>query len=116
MQLKLDKTYEVKTTLGTIFELEEVFDKTFFEVLDTVTGMKSKQQAQLLYIGFKEANPGISEEVFFTLCKSHLGLTGLILAVEKYLAELQFSGLTEQEVQKLLEKKSEPGAVKGKTK
>ena len=108
MYIKLDRDYEVKTTLGAIREIERAFDNSFFEVINGVTNMKIEQQIKLLYIGVKKANPDMSEQRFNELCDDNLGLVELIEALEKYLVALQFSGLSESEVQEKLAKKSQP--------
>lgn len=112
MQIKLGKDYEVKTTLGTIRDIERAFDKSFFEVINAVTNMKVEEQIKLLYMGVKKANSEITEEAFNNLIEEHLGLADLIELLEKYLLALQFPGLTEEEVAEKLGKKSQ--AEKGK--
>ncbi|MCL2375724.1 MAG: hypothetical protein FWC82_04295 [Firmicutes bacterium] len=112
MNIKLDKTYEVKTTLGTIRDIEKAFDKSFFDIINSVANMKVEEQIKLLYIGVKKANPDISEGQFDDLCNDHLGLAELIELLEKYLFGLQFPGMTEAEVQEKLGKKSQEREAK----
>ena len=39
MYIRLDKDYEIKTTLGTIRDIERVFGKSFFEVVNSISGI-----------------------------------------------------------------------------
>ncbi|MCL2369841.1 MAG: hypothetical protein FWC80_01230 [Firmicutes bacterium] len=105
MHIKLDKEYEVKVTLGTIRDIERIFDKSFFDVINMVATMKIEEQIKLLYIGVKKANPDMTEKSFSDLCDDNLGLAELIETLEKYLFALQFPGLTEAEVEEKLAKK-----------
>ena len=117
MYIKLDREYEVKTTLGTIRDIERMFDKSFFEILESVAAMKIDDQIKLLYVGIKKANPEMTEKVFDDLCNEHIGLETLIEHLEKYLFSLQFPGLSEEEVEEKLAKKSKSPdtAQKGKS-
>lgn len=105
MYIKLDKDYEVKTTLGTIRELEKAFGKSFFEVVNSVANMKVEEQIKLLYVGVRKANPDLGEETFITLCENYIGIGDLMEYLEKYFYALQYPGLSEEEVQTRIEKK-----------
>ena len=105
MYIKLDREYEVKTTLGTIREIERVFGKSFFDVIQGVASMKVEEQIKMLYMGVKKANPDMTEKAFSDLCDDHIGLGDLMEHLEKFIFALQYPGLTEQEVQEKLEKK-----------
>lgn len=105
MYIKLDKEYEVKTNLGTIREIERVFGKSFFEVVNSVSSMKVEDQIKLLYVGVRKAHSEITEEMFMTLCENSLGIGNLMEYLEKYFYALQYPGLTEEEVQERIEKK-----------
>ena len=105
MHIKLDKDYEVKTTLGTIREIERIFDKSFMDVINSITSMKIEEQIKFLFAGIKKADPQMSEEKFVELCEDHLGMGELMEYLEQYIFALQYPGLSEQEVQEKLEKK-----------
>jgi len=105
MYIKLDRDYEVKTTLGTIREIERLFDKSFFEVISDVGSMKVEEQIKLLYAGIRKANPSITEQAFSDLCDDHVGLGDFLEYLEKYIYALQYPGLSETEVQEKVEKK-----------
>ncbi|MFR1566421.1 MAG: hypothetical protein ACLSUT_08335 [Christensenellales bacterium] len=105
MYIRLDKDYEIKTTLGTIRDIERVFGKSFFEVVNSISGMNVEDQLKLLYIGARKANTDLSEENFYVLCENYLGIGDLMECLEKYFYALQYPGLSEQEVQDKIKKK-----------
>lgn len=105
MFIKLDREYEVKTTLGTIRDIEKAFGRPFFEVAGDIAKMKTDEQIKLLFVGVKRANLNITEEVFNNACEDYLGIGDLMDYLEKYLYALQYPGLTEEEVQQKIEKK-----------
>ena len=105
MYIKLDREYEIKSTLGTIREIERMFNKAFFDVINGITSMKVEEQIKLLFAGVKKANPDIKENDFISLCEDHLGMGELMDYIEQYIFALQYPGLTEEEVQNKLEKK-----------
>jgi hypothetical protein len=115
MYIKLDKEYEVKTSLGTIRDIEKVFCKSFFEVVNGLTAMKVEEHVKLLYLGTKKANAELSEKVFAELCDNHVGLGDLMEYLEQYIFALQYPGLSEQEVQEKLEKKLKRSRLDVKT-
>jgi len=105
MNIKLDKNYEVKSTLGTIREIERLFDKAFLDVVNSITSMKIEEQIRFLFAGVKKANPDMAENKFVELCEDYLGMGELMEYLEQYIFALQYPGLSEQEVQEKLEKK-----------
>jgi len=105
MIIKLDKEYKLKTTLGTIKQIEETFQKSFFEVVESVGKMKVEEQLKFLFAGIKKANPDIAEKAFIDLCEDHVGMGDLIEYMEKYIYALQYPGLSEAEAQDKIEKK-----------
>ena len=105
MQIKLDKNYEVKATLGTIRDIERAFGKSFFDVVNAVSNMKVEEQIKLLYVGVRKAHPEMTEETFNALCENYIGIGDLMEYLEKYFYALQYPGLSEQEVQERIEKK-----------
>jgi len=107
MYIKLDREYEVKTTLGTIREIEAMFKKSFFDVINGMASMKVEEQIRLLFAGIKKANPDMTEKGFSELCDDHVGLGDLMEYLEQFIFALQYPGLSEQEVQEKLEKKLE---------
>ena len=118
MYIKLDREYEVKTTLGTIREIEKIFDKSFFEIVELAGTMKVEEQIKFLYAGVKKANPDMLEARFFELCEDNVGMGDLIEYLEKYILALQYPGLTEEEVHTKIEKKLQEAKAlqKGKSK
>ncbi|MCL2860930.1 MAG: hypothetical protein FWE22_00745 [Firmicutes bacterium] len=105
MQIKLDKEYEVKTTLGTIREIEKSFNKPFIEVINSAVSMKVDEQIKLLFAGVKKANPSLDIKEFNDLCDDYISMGALMEYLEQYIFALQYPGMTEQEVQEKIEKK-----------
>ncbi|MCL2797033.1 MAG: hypothetical protein FWD58_03140 [Firmicutes bacterium] len=105
MYIKLNEDYEVKTTLGTIRDIEKAFGKSFFEVVNSVSTMKIEEQIKLLYVGLRKAHPEMAEAAFNALCEEYLGIGDLMEYLEKYFYALQYPGLSEEEVQDRIEKK-----------
>jgi len=107
MYIKLEKEYEVKTTLGTIRDIEKSFGKGFFELAGEIAKMTLDKQLKLLFIGVRRANPDLTEQTFMSICEDHLGIGDLMEYLEKYMLALQYPGLSEEEVHSKLEKKLE---------
>lgn len=105
MYVKLDRDYEVKTTLGTIREIERAFNRPFFELVKDLTKMKTEEQIKLIYIGARKADPELREKVFMDACEEYMGIGDLMEYLEKYFYALQYPGLGEEEVRDRLEKK-----------
>jgi len=105
MHIKLDKDYEVKTTLGTICDIEKTFGKGFFELAGEIGKMTTDQQIKLLYVGVRKAQPEIAEETFNTLCENHLGLGDMTDYLEQFILQLQYPGFSREEIQKKIEMK-----------
>ena len=104
MYIKLDKEYEVKTTFETIHDIEKIFDKSFYEVINMSTCMRLSQQIDLLYVGFAKAND-ISKEEFEQMCSEYLNHSDLVECLGKFLTALQYQGLSEDEIQERIKKK-----------
>jgi len=105
MNIKLDRNYEIKTTLGTIREIERLFGTGFLDVINKITTMKLDDQIKFIFAGVKKANPEISEAQFTELCEDHLGMGDLMDCLEEYIFALQYPGQSVEEVQEKLEKK-----------
>ena len=114
MHIKLDKEYKIKTTFGTIREIETTFGKSFFDILPTVMGMVSNDQLKMIFIGVKKANPDMDEKAFFDLCDEYLRLEHLVEVLEKFLFALQFPGQSIEEVQARFAKSDSVGKQKVK--
>lgn len=105
MFIKLDKEYEIKCTLGTIKEIESRFNKPFLTLLGGLDKLTTSEQIKLLYVGARRADPSLSEEDFIAACDENLGLGSLSDYIEEYVLQLQYPGLTREEVQQKIEKK-----------
>ena len=111
MYIKLDKEYEVKTTLGTIREIEKAFGKSFFDTVASVGTMRLDEQIKLLYVGVKRANLDLTQEQFTNLCEEYLGIGDIMEYLEQYFYALQYPGLSQIEVQERIQKKSQQGKI-----
>ena len=105
MYIKLDREYELKTTLGTTFDIEQIFGKSFFDIVEAINSMSAKEQIKLLYIGAKKAQPSLSEQDFLLACEDNLGVGMLSEYIGEYFLALQYPGLTAQEAQEVIKKK-----------
>jgi|AGTN01.1.fsa_nt_gi hypothetical protein len=111
MIINLDKNYDLKCTLGAVKDIEAVFKTPFFTLAATIDKMSTTDQLKLLYVGFKRANPNVSENEFMDLCDEHLGLGDLMEYLETYLYALQYPGLSQEEVKAKIEKKIQRGKI-----
>ena len=107
MYIKLDRNYEVKTTLGTTRDIEKAFGKGFFELAGEIAKMTIDQQIKLLYVGAKKADPALTEIDFNEACENYLGIGDLMEYLEQFFYALQYPGLSEDEVQEKIQKKLE---------
>ena len=105
MFIKLDKEYEIKCTLGTIKEIESRFNKPFLTLISGLDKLTTAEQIKLLYVGARRANPDMNEDEFIAACDDNLGLGSLTDYLEEYIIQLQYPGLTREEVQQKIEKK-----------
>lgn len=107
MYIKLDREYEIKCTLGTIKDIESKFGKPFFTLISAFDKLTTTEQIQMLYVGARRADPSLSEKEFVSACEDNLGLGMLSDYLEEFIMQLQYPGLTHEEVQQKLEKKLE---------
>lgn len=105
MFIKLDRDYEIKCTLGTIRDIENTYNKSFFEVVNDVTKMRTDEQIKLLYIGAKKADNTLTLKDFTDKCEEYIGIGDLMDYLEKFFYSLQYPGLSDEEVQNRIEKK-----------
>ena len=105
MFIKLDREYEIKTTLGTIRDIEKRFGKGFFALVQNMSELNTDDIIKLLFVGAKKAEPQLSEENFIMACDDNIGVGELFEFLEKYLYALQYPGLTDDEVKEKMEKK-----------
>lgn len=107
MRITLDRDYEVKCTLGTIKEIEKTFGKPFFALISSLDKLTTTEQLKMLYIGAKKADDTLQEEYFISKCDDYLGLGALSEHIENYILQLQYPGMSSDEIQKKIQKKLE---------
>lgn len=107
MFIKADKNYEVKCTLGTIRDIEAKFGKPFFALVSELDKFTTTELISLLYVGVHKADKSVKEQDFIAACEDNLGLGELSDCLEQYVYQLQYPGLTPEEVQEKIEKKLE---------
>lgn len=105
MIITLDKDYELKCTLGTIREIEQRFNKGFYTLMRDIEKMSVSDQLKLIYVGIKKAGADISEQNFSDLCDKYMGMGELTELLEKYLLQLQYPGLSTDEIKDRIQKK-----------
>ena len=116
MFIKLDKEYEVKCTLGVIRDIEKGFNKAFYTLMGEIGKLTTSEQMKFLFYGFRKINPEISEQQFYALCEDNLGLGQLTDYLETYLYQLQYPGMSKEEIDQIMQKKLQAaGKTKGST-
>lgn len=105
MYITLDRDYEIKCTLGTIKDIETRFNKPFFTLVSGLDKLTSGEHIKLLYLGAKRADPNLSETAFTAACEDKLGLGELTDYLEQFVFQLQYPGLSGEEIQERLQKK-----------
>lgn len=105
MIMKLDKDYDVRCNLGTIRDIESIFGKPFFTLASQLDKLTTLEQIKLLYTGVKRADSTIREEEFVDACENNMGIGDLSEYIEQFLLQLQYPGLSKEEVQQKIEKK-----------
>lgn len=107
MNIKLDKEYEIKCTLGTIRAIETRFGKPFIPLMGELDKLTTTEQMRTLYCGFAKANPSVSEEQFVALMEEHVGMGEFADMLEEYVYQLQYPGKSRAEAEEIVQKKLE---------
>lgn len=110
MIIKIYREYEIKCTLGTIKDIENKFSKPFYTIIGGLDKMTTTEQIKLLYSGAKRADSSIVENDFVIACEENLGLGDLAENIEQFVLQLQYPGLSQEEVQQKIEKKLQAAA------
>ncbi len=105
MYIKLDRDYEVKCTLGTIKDIETSFQKPFFTLASALDKLTTDEQIRFLYAGVRRADPSVTRERFTDACEEMLGIGDLVEYLEKFVLQLQYPGLSQEEIREKIEKK-----------
>lgn len=107
-------SYEFNTKLGTTLKIKKKFNKPFNMVLDGIDKMDVEDLIKLLHCGLNEDDVSLND------FKEHLletiGLMELYDLVQSFIKQIQYPGLTDEEIDaKLKEKNQEAQALKNMT-
>lgn len=105
MYITLDKSCEIKCTLGTIREIEKSFGKGFYEIMKNIDKLTIAEQIRLIYVGVIKGGSSVGENEFAELCDEFLGMGSLQEILETYLYQLQYPGLSDDEIKEKIQKK-----------
>lgn len=96
--------FEFNTKLRVTMKIKEEFKKTYSEVAENLEKYDANELARLLYCGIDQSV--ISKQDFTNHILDNLGLAEVYDAVTWFMQQIQYPGLTEDEIEKkLMEKK-----------
>lgn len=100
-----EKEYEVATSLGTSYDIEQKNKKKITKILEDVENLTIREMCELLYIGIKRKDKDIKFEDFFDVVLDS-GLTVIDLQKEftVFIMLLTTSDKTEVELREMLDK------------
>lgn len=110
MNIKLDnETIDVKTTLNVAFKLQEQFKQPYMKVIEHITTKDARidEQVKFLYIGYQNGGGEMSEKEFSDRLLESNGISQIGDYLEQMILELQYPGMSEQEIEEELKKKIE---------
>lgn len=101
------KEFEFNCKLKTCVAIRKRFKKTFNQIVKEMEALGEDELAIFLYVGI--VDPKMTEAEFVDhILEGEMGMGDLIDLVVKYTKQLQYPGLTEEEIEKkLLAKKEE---------
>lgn len=110
MILKLgERELQINTTLGVCYKIEKAFDrKKYMQVFQEVKDMGIEDQLKLLHCGVKESE-GVSFSDFKDLVSGdeNFGLNDLFENIMRFVNQLQYPGLSEDEIEKKQQEKAQ---------
>lgn len=104
-----EKEFELNTKLSVCYSIQQRFKKPYMEVFQTIDTMGIDEQIKILYSGLsKEVRGEMNEQDFINfMLDSDVGLDGLLDAIMTFINQIQYPGLTEEEIEKKLMEKQE---------
>ena len=98
-----NKTFNFETVLRTTLKIKQKFKKPYNTVIENIDKLEADELAWLLYCGIDKSE--ISEQDFTNYLLDNIGMDELIDDVMWFVKQIQYPGLTEEEIEKKLQEK-----------
>lgn len=98
-----EKEFEINTKLATTFVIEEKFKKPYLSVLGNINNLTAKDQVEIIACGITDKD----ERNEFKEAIKETGIGFLSEKLEEYIDELQYPGLSPEEIEEKKLKKVE---------
>ncbi len=108
MNIKINNdTVEIKTNLNVAFKLQDQFKLPYMKVIEHITTKDAgiDEQVKFLYIGYQSGGGTLTEEEFCKRLLESNGINQINDYLEKMILELQYPGMSEEEIEEELKKK-----------
>ena len=96
--------YNFNVKLGTTVKIKKAFNKSFNQVLSELDKFDVEDLIKLLYCGIDES---ITKDEFKNNLLDNLGLMELYELVEQFIKQIQYPGLSEEEIEKKIIEKNQ---------
>lgn len=102
-----EHSLEIKNNIRLIFKIQEHFNKPYLKVLENVISNQAQIEDQLkfLFLGYQVGGGSMTETQFIDLIIDNLGISQVVGYIEQAITELQYPGMSEQEIEAELKKK-----------
>lgn len=109
MTLKIvDREFDFNCKLGTCIKIKNKFGKNYNQIINDIDKLDVNDLIKLLYCGLDKEQ--ISEDDFRSYLLDNCGMGDLYDYVSWFIKQLQYPGLTEDEIEKKLIEKKEKAA------
>ena len=103
LQIK-DKTFDFDCRLGTAIKIKSEFNKTYTEIINEIDKLDVNNMINLLYCGLDKNE--VDKTEFRKYILDNCGMADLYDYISWFIKQLQYPGLSEEEIEKkLLEKR-----------
>jgi len=98
--------FNLDTRLRVCYELQKQFNKKYMEIFKSISTMGIEEQIKMLYCGLsKEDKEKTSLTSFVDLLLDNIGLDEMLDHITKFVNQIQYPGLTEEEIEKKVQEK-----------
>ncbi len=109
-----NQEYEFNVKLGTTIKIKKKFNKSFTQVLNDIEKFDVEDLIKLLHCGLDEEKIKLDE--FKENLLENIGMMELYDLVECFIKQIQYPGLTEEEIEKkIIEKNQKAQAMQNMT-
>lgn len=102
------KEFDFNCTLGATIRIKSEFKKTYNQIISELDSMEVEDLAKLLYCGLNDSQ--ITKEEFIKFIFGQCGMSDLMDGVEWFIKQIQYPGMSEEEIEKKLLEKREKAA------